>query len=493
MSFEVEWHLPTKIVYFSEVGKQESGYQKEPRIISVSELKRAINFSKSFENSAATITFENADYFFEKLLSGENQYISGNKIVIKDSGTIIFTGKISEVPPPSNLSMFEIRVDVNKSSMGKKPNKKLTLDDFQNIPDENKGKYGNIIGGSAVNSSGATKGILTAYRVDNNKFLAAWHHLKAITGVYKSDETNITSLCTLQNSTDGNAYIIYTSTDPEIFFNANGMMDNFSNLIQDPAKILGKIISDFSDFIIDGISDASTIFYSRGYSSGASVIVIDDGISWSEVFKRFSNSFDCLIFTKASGNLGIKVLDWGTETAIKKIYPVYVDHKTFKNWKDIKEIVNEYQRMYWYHFREDFFQRTPQDIKISSNWDAKDSELRLYYIKDDIVAMDVTTRVLFIKKKPIIWYEFSIPKKYGNDIDLGDIVNFRYTRGIYKNAWRMVQIFRKVYGKNYKNTIKFEGFDITGINSGLIVLLDDTNTDIVLLKNENDESCHVLL
>ena len=489
MSYIVEIDWPSGKEYYTEIGKALTSGQGKAKIISISEITRAINPDKSFENSVASIELANTDSYFSNKMVSSDQYILGRDLKIYSDDTLIFSGKVSDIPR-SNPNIFQITADVNKYGYSLKPNKVIKKADFPNVPADNEGKYGNIIFGTASDEGGNGSGILTAYRVDTNKYLLAWHHVYSLIKVYDGNGTDITSSCTLDNNADGNAYIDYTSSDNEIYVNCYGMTDSSGNLIENPAKMLEALNDNFGSFTIDGISDAETIFASRGYENG-SVIVIDDDITWEEVLHRYAINFDCLIFQKANGNLGIKVLDWGTEVATKRIKEIYVDDKTFELWRDMKEIINEYRRMYWYHFRKDFFHRLPADIEASTNWQATRGDIDLRYIKESDVARDVASRLIFFKRNPIIWYSFNLPRIKGDDIELADVIEFRYKNGLYPNAWRMIQIFRKTYSQG--GLINFEAMDITGINQGLIQLWDESDDKVILLKDESDPECNVLL
>jgi len=490
MSFIVELHWPSGIEYYTEIGKKLHNGQGKARIISISEITRAINPDKSFENSVANIELANTDGYFSKKMTSSDQYILGNDLKIYNDSTLIFSGKISDIPR-SNPNVFQITADVNKFGYSLKPNKVIKKSDFPNVPAENEGKYGNIILGTASDEGGNANGIITAYKVDTDKYLLSWHHIHSLIKVYDSSGTDITSSCTLDNNADGNAYITYTSSDNEIYVNCYGMINSSGDLIVNPARMLEAINDKFGSFTIDGITDAESIFTSRGYENGA-VIIINDDLSWEEVFKNYAINFDCLIFQKSNGNIGLKVLDWGTEIATKRIKEVYVDDKTFENWRDLKEIINEYRRMYWYHFRNNFFLRSPADISATTKWQATTTDIDLRYIRESDIARDVASRLIFFKRNPIIWYSFSLPKNKGDDIELADVIEFRYKNGLYPNAWRMIQIYRKTYSQNGL-IINFEAMDITGINTGLIQLWDENDDNVVLLKDESDPECNVLL
>ncbi len=490
MSYIVSIEFPASgIKYFGEIGNQTTtiGTGIKGCIKEISEISRVINKDKSFENSKAVVIFENIDGYWDNIMDSDDQYLLGQEMRIYQNDILIFTGKISDIPE-TDPDSFILEADTMNIGYNDIPNKTIKKNEFNNVPADNEGKYGNIIYGVASDEGSNGTGIITAYRVDSNKFLLAWHTIKEIIKVYNKDGVDITSSCTLDNNADGNAYINYNATDLEIYVNCKGKTDSSGNLIENPALILEDMNTNFGNFLIDGIDDATTIYSIRAYKG---TIVINEGLTWQEIIKQFAINFDALIFQKANGNLNIKVLNWGSEVAKGNINKIYVDKNTFRNWRDTSKIINSFRRMYWYHFRKDFFQRLPNDVDTSTRWKASKTNIDLRYTADNDTALDVSSRILFFRKTPIIWYKFDLPLLKGNNIELGEVYNLKYHKGYFPNAYRLIQIFRKTYVGEGK--VSFEAMDITGINEGLIVLYEDNDPNIYKLKDENDLDCPVLL
>jgi hypothetical protein len=494
MSYFVEIDFPSSgIKKFGEISVQTSTGNVLKYIKSVSEISRAINKNKSFENSTATIIFHNINGYFDKIMKDDDRYIKGVIVRIYDNDILIFTGKIYDTPK-CNVNEFAIIADSKTFGLDKIINRKIKKKDFSNAPNINVGKYSNIIFGFASDSGENNSGILTAYKIDTNKYLAAWHELKGFenpytgTDVFDKDGNNITNVCSFLNQ-DGKAYIVYSSTENEIYFNANGFVKD-SSLIENPAEQLEELNNIFGLFTFDGITDAANVYNSRKYSG--SCIIINDNIKWETFFKNFAVNFDCFLFQKVNGNLGIKVLDWGTETPNHTIKEMYVDQNTFSNRRDMSKIINEYQRMYWYHFRKNFFHRLPSDVTASTKWISEPETLDLRYHRDEVTAMDVTARLIFFKKVPIIYYIIPIPKNIGNKIELGDVINFKYKKGFFPYTYRLTIVLRKNYTQS-KEFVFIEGMDITGINENLIRLWRDDDKDIIRLIDESEQNCHALL
>ena len=484
----VEIEYPTRTEIYDEAGGEFHGQQVYGRVISISQITRAINKDKSIENSYAEVIFTNIDKYFDNILESEDKYIFGKTLRIYDDDTLIFTGKISEIIK-TKPTQFGIRADFVSYGIDERINKAITKTEFANAPEDNVGKFANIIYGVASDEGSASKGIITAYRVDTGKYLLAWHKIKELIAVYDKDGNDITASCTLQNDdTTGYAFILYDSTDNEMYVNCKGKTDEAGNLIENPADVLEDLLTNFSDFTISGVDEAWMVYEDRGYIA---TVVIDDDISFRSFFEKFSKSVDNLIFQKADGSLGLKVLDWGTETPIKSIAKIYIDNSSFENWRDTEELTSKIKRMFWWHFRNKYYQRLPEDVE-TVGWVDRIVKAEMQYIKEDEVAKDVASRILFFKQRPVIWYAFSIPKQIGNDIDLGDVIEIEYFTGIYAGRKRYVQVFRKTYTQG-SGLIRFEAMDITGINKGLIKLWDEDDDQVVLLKDESDPECNVLL
>lgn len=290
---------------------------------------------------------------------------------------------------------------------------------------------------------------------------------------------------------NGAATISYTSTDDEIYFNAKGFEVNLA-WEENPAKCLEELNSRFGSFTFDGIDAAATIYTDRGYS-GISVVIgqaYRPDVSWGEFLQAFAQNWDALVYMQANGNLKIKVLDWGAETAVASIPEIYIhdyDHEI-----DMEKIVNEYRRMWWYHWRLNYFHRLPQDVAETTLWEAAPDALDLRQHSDDASAADVAAGILFFAKEPTIYYNLKVERSQAKAVDIGDVVNIRYPRGLYPDEYRMMQVYRIERAEEGK--IVWRGLDVTEINYGLIRLYNDADPEIHELLTEGvDADCGVLL
>ena len=486
MSYFVKIIFPSGPKIFGEHNYQIDSGNILGRVKEVSTITRAINIDKSFENSKALIRFVNTDGYFDEIMKSDDRYILKKQIKIFDDKTLIFSGMVSNLPkcPPNE---FKIEADVKTAGFDNKVNSVIKKSEFPQVPQENEGKNSNIIGGYVTDNGGNGTGALVAVRVDENCYLAAWHHV-SITEIYDSNETEITSSCTVYDE-NGYTYINYTSNEPELYYNCFGLESN-GQVLSNPADILAEIVSRFSNFPITNFEQAQDVYKNRGYSGVA--IAITNEMTWREFFRQFSLNFDCYIFLSVDGKLTVKALDWGREAERHVIPKIYVDSNTFENWMDFKGITNEYKRMYWYHYRKSFFHRMPQDIIQPTGWEAESNNIDLRFNKDDLTTRDVTSREACLRKNPIIWYGFSIGKEIAKDIEIGDVVSFQYSRGYYPNQWRLCLITRITYIQN-STLIRFEGMDVNGINESAIILQDSQTENAVKLKDTADSLCNVLL
>jgi hypothetical protein len=503
MSYFVELDFPVKpatepptvtTVKYGEVGLNTDTGNVLAYIKSVSEIYRVVNENRSFENSAATIVFQNLNGHFNKLMNSDDKYIKGIVCRISDNDTLIFTGKVYTLPN-CDPKEFIIVADSKTDGINDEINKVITLTEFPNCPVFNVGKYSNIVFGEASDYGGNNTGMLTAYQVDNNRFLAAWHHLHGFNGgnvrVYKPDGTHITPVCTFDNNIDGNAYILYTPPiDGELYFDTDGFIDDGDVYITNPAWQLWHMNNKFGKFVIRGTSAASIIYDGRGYDTSS--IVINDATTWGQFFERFCINFDCYIYHLVTGRIKIKVLTWGEDAAEFTINPHYVDSlETFKNRQDMSEIINEYKRMYWYHFRLNFFHRLPSDVDSDTEWQAEKGNLDLRYLNDETISKDVAERHLYFQEKPITYYRFRLPKIIADPLDLINQIKIKFQTGYNSYVWRLILIIKKINLPD-SNLIGFEAMDITGIDGGLIRLWEENNPDIVLLRSDSDPKCHIL-
>jgi hypothetical protein len=370
-------------------------------------------------------------------------------------------------------------------------NQKITAEDFASADAENLGQFGNYVFGFVSDADIQSPiGKLIAYRVDTRTYLAAWHSLYSITNVYSSiSESEIDSAnWTLDNNADGNAYIVFSTdiADEEIQvgFNAYGYPE-VSTYMTNPITALNTLNVELSSpLTFDGISTAETEATARLYVCS---FAITDGITWKQFLAQFARNFDCNIWQKINGEIGIKMMDWGYETSSKTIRAANIIEYT--NRKDITQIASRIRRMYEWHIRKQYFAKLPIDIDASSAWRGKDMNLDLRYTSDDSTSADVAQRYMNIYQDPLTWIRISVDKDTGMDIDLGDVITVIYPKGYYPNGEIESQVFRKTHRDTF---ITLDLLNIGVIEDGAFRLWEVSDPKIVLLHDESDPDCETL-
>lgn len=276
--------------------------------------------------------------------------------------------------------------------------------------------------------------------------------------------------------------LTHSTSDSSNFWNTVSQITNYAEMLQNLNQNFGKFGLSNSD-----VSDVADIYDVRGYVGA--LILIDDEIQWDEFMQRWAESGDGVFFQKADGTMGIKVLNWGTETSVDSIHQIYAGGFTF--WKDITEVINELRRMYNFHFQKKVFKNLPADVTASTNWEAQSDDMDLRYHTSDSVTLDIATRKIFIQKIPLIWYKFTVPAVKGLSYELGDSVTISNRRGYFPDSERLMQIYSLTY--NPTGMIEVKGIDITEINGRMIILLADADPNIHELEDEEDPNCSVLL
>ncbi|MCP4763079.1 MAG: hypothetical protein GY870_14985 [archaeon] len=502
MAFYVELDLPDSgTVRFGELGQQTATGNVLKKIKSISDVYRVINKNRSFENSNATIIFDNIDNYFSDLLKSDDRYIKKIECRIYDDETQIFMGKIYDILP-SSPAEFIIVADSKTNNINEVINRVIKKSEFPNVPANNEGKYANIIYGTASDSGSAGVGITTAYRVDTNKYLAAWNHLAGFQSPYTgtqvfaligTTETNVTGSCTFTNAGDGYAYINYTSTADEIFFNSTGKMDGGLALITNPAWQLFDLNTFWGSpvFTFQGFGAASTIYNNRGYTENC--IIINDGMKWGDFFEKFCLNFDCYLYQRVGGKIGIKVLEWGSVESELTINENFIDFRTFQQQPDISEIINEYQRGYWYHYRKNYFQRLPSDIVSSTQWLAENKFLDLRYHRNNAISSDVASRKLYFDDKPKYFYISQVPKDKAKTLELSDVYMFRVYKSFADFEYILALVLKKIHIQG-SNLVTLKVQDISAVNpDNSIRLWELNNINIAELKSESDPDCHILI
>lgn len=477
---------------YSYVGQTVSGFtgNVQGRLISVSELTRAMREDKEMENSTVTVVLADTDNYFSDKLSSADQYIKGQTLSVYDDTTLVFTGYITHLPevPVGQFAVTATLFDLLDVEI----NTKITAETFASADAENLGQYGNYIFGLVSDADiQAPIGKLIAYRVDTRTYLAAWHHLYEVTNVYSSvSESEISDATwSLDNNADGNAYIVFSTdiADDEIQvgFNAYGYKKD-STYMTNPITALDTLNTELSSpLTFDGISDAETEATSRLYVCS---FAITDGVTWKQFLAQFARNFDLYIWQKINGEIGIKMMDWGYEESSKTISTPHIIE--YSNRKDITQITSRIRRMYEWHIRKMYFAKLPIDITARSAWVGKDVNLDLRFTSDDSTSADVAQRYMNVYQDPLTWIRISVDKETGKDIDLGDVITVTYPKGYYPNGEIESQVFRKTHKDTF---ITIDLLNIGVIEDGAFRLWELSDPKIVLLHDESDPDCEVLL
>ena len=212
---EVKINWQSGVEYYSQHAGQYPTYQTKPYLVSISEITRALSLDFTIENSSVTIKLSNHDHYFTNKIKNESKTV-GIEVEVKD-GDIIFTGKTAESPKPEG-NYYIIKADIF-SMLDLPINTGITKTEYENVPPENEGKYTPILYGTA----NVSPGMMTAYLVDANKYLATRTPLSEILDVVDKNGTSILSSITWNvDPVTKYTYINYTGTDKYVKFSGLG-------------------------------------------------------------------------------------------------------------------------------------------------------------------------------------------------------------------------------------------------------------------------------
>jgi len=478
---------------YSYTGQSISGFtgNVQGRLISISELTRAMREDKEMENSTVTVTLVDTDNYFSTKLTNADQYIKGQTLTIYDDTTLVFTGYITSLPevPVGQFGVTATLFD----QLDEEINKKITLTDFANADDENIGQFSNYVFGYVTDETIQNPiGKLIAFRVDTRKYLAAWHELYSITKVYSSiSETEFTEddWHTTVDEVTGYTYIEFDTdvadTEIQVSFNAYGYSVT-STYETNPISCLDALNTLVgSPITFDGLSTAETESTTRSYVAN---FPITDGITWKQFLAQFARNFDLNIWQEIDGKIGLKMMDWGYETSSKTITTPHI--LDYSNRKDITQIASRIRRMFGWHIRKQYYSKLPIDTTSSTGWAGRDINLDLRFTDDDNTSSDVAQRYMNIYQDPLTWLTVSVDKEIGKDIDLADVITIIYPKGYYPNGEIESQVYRKIHRDTF---ITLELLNIGVIEDGSFRLWDDSDPKVVLIHDEADADCEVLL
>ncbi len=444
---EINW--PSGVEKYSQRAIQFTGSQSKPYLLKVPQITRALNIDHTIENTTLILQLSDyTGYFTEK--EKTDKYIFGRKVKMYHNNTCLFTGWIAE-PPKSEDKIYTLKADLY--SILKSPiNLVITRDDYPNITPgtENANTYGNIILGASI------QGWYTAKRIDTNTYHAAWNPLTEITKAKTKDgqEINLTDInLTIQ---DEISYIEYISTEETIHFAGKGPQEN-GELIENPIRMLQYILENFTTLEVEDLSEIIELYENRDYPGNH--LFITDGITISEFFSYFSESYGGRPLITREGKVNVKTLRWGDQTPVNTLREQEI--KNFRKWKEYKYLRHAWGRNYNYDPSTGQYNYNPIDIESTSLWSNQNGTINQRYLLLDPDSRDIALREKFLKEAPLLFYSFQVPGKYMNSIDYGDIIELTHRKG-FSTEPRLMQILRLSTVEN-SGFIAIEGFDITEI------------------------------
>lgn len=257
-------------------------------------------------------------------------------------------------------------------------------------------------------------------------------------------------------------------------------------LIENPARILEVMVALFADFDVTGTDEALEIYEDRNYC-GVS-IVISDELEWRPFLERFAREWDGFIFPETNGDIGLKVLAWGTETADVTLLEGAIDYASFKKIDDRKNIVVEFQRFYDYNPRTKKYIYNPADITSNQNHRGKKKPFYCKYHTDNASNKDVISRSMFLVKFPVKRYEFRVLPQNGNEIDVGMVIEAPLP-GLDTGSRLLLVTSKKIDD----NGDVLRVMDVSSINEKHLIYYDESDERVMEYKDESDPECLVYL
>jgi hypothetical protein len=449
---EIDW--PSGTQKYSKYGYYFTDHQAIPLLLSIPNISRVLIYSDKCENSTASIELsDHTGHFSAKLEHAQDRYCVGKTVRIWENAVNIFTGVISEMPEVKSRKCT-IKIDLFYS-LENPLNKQITRDEFLLVPKENEGKWSNVIYGNGSIQTGKD---FTAYRIGDNKYLAAWNTLSGITGAYNKDVDIFSQITMSIEPTKGYTYILYTSTELEITFSANGPTES-GILIENPARMLEALCEKFAASItITGIDEAATTYDEIGSYNGNNLAITDD-IKLREFLSQYASDFDTNIIYTREGTLKLQVLNWGNIETTATPHPTL--YSNFETWKDASSIFKKLQRKYAYIPAQNKFYWEPQDITASTAYNDKLKELTQKNLVNNLTSWYIAGRYAYIYQEREEICTFELPREFVKEknLELGDILTVSHKKTGYTEI--LVQLRRESWSD--KAFVKYEGANITGI------------------------------
>ncbi len=464
MSYYIEIDWPSGALKYSKYGYYFANHQAYPLLLTIPNITRVLTYSDKCENSTASIELsDHTGHFSAKLEHAQDRYCVGKTVRIWENAVNIFTGVISEMPEIKNWRctiMIDLFYLLENSI-----NKQITRDEFLQIPAGNEGKWGNIIYGNGTIQTGKD---FTAYRIAENKYLAAWNTLSAITGAYKQDVDILSQITMSIDPAKGYTYIIYTSTELEITFSGTGPTES-SVLIENPARMLEALMEKYAASItITGIDEAAAEYETIGSYFGNNLVITDDR-KLREILTQYASDFDTNIIYTRIGNLELKVMKWGAIETQATPHPTI--YKNFETWKEASNLFKKLQRKYAYIPAQNKYLWEPQDIQTATSYNEKLKELTQVNLLNNMTSWYVAGRYAYINQEREQIVTFELPGEYVSEksLELGDVLSVSHKKTGYTEI--LVQLRRET--RSDKSFVKFEGANITHLTGEEFALYNE--------------------
>lgn len=495
MTVKVKCKFPMSDLLLATRNIQDGDGNWQNKILNISSLSRNIGEDKSYEISGMSIELNDSDRFFRKMMSGDNRYIAGKSVEIKnEDNSLIYTGNVEKWEFQEDS--FSISINDKLSGLDKVIPHTLTKEEYENAVDEADGTSIPIIYGYVY----ADKGAVKCMRVDTTLesgvtkgiYLLADHHCFSLRAAYKEDGTDISGDCVLSNlgttgQEDEKAFVIYNiGVVPEgeeveyipAFINVDveGKMKDAA-LIEHPLDALEDIIDNYTAMTLSGsdLTENYAIMSDRGYKIAA---VIIDQKTLGDVLIAFAYSFDCDFYLSKGNEIVIALLNWDNPVPAK-----YLDENLTIGFQ-IQELPDEIRNKIKYNYRYDYahetYQRSPLYEKPGSiaNWGEfynKNEPLELKYVYDEATALDVVQRFALQKRNPKRIAVVDLPLAEFSGLDISDVVEIEHP-GAIDDEKRKYQI-RRVNIDFTADAVQMECIDITSLTGGIFILGDDSFTD----------------
>lgn len=468
---KVEIDFPSGTEVYTTHAIQIPGGQSLPLLVSVAKVTRAINLDAGFENSTVEITLSDHSGHFKSKLETADRYVLGRTVRVYRENNLIFTGKCTNIPRSEKHHVI-IKADIF-SLMGP-VNTPLEKSDFPLCPEENVGKYPNIIYGHA----NARTAMFTAYRIDDKKYIAAWNTLSDLTSAQDTNGNNILPYLTLSYDTNGSTYIIYNSGDPEISFSAEGPTDQ-GTISDNPADMLSLLLSGFTTLTLENQTETAAIFESRGYLGNC--LFITGNPKLQDVLRDFGMSFNSSAFISEAGNVKITTLRYSelNTASIEK-----TEVKGFQYQYNTRLLKKRWHRKFQYCPKDSNYTYSPA-VTTLNDWTSDVGEFPQKYIVTDSTSWDAATRDKMQRENPLLIYSFSIPFSTASTLDLGDMVAVTTRKNIYPTE-RSAQIVRIAHPQKRTGFVLIEAFDFSSLKENTFILQEPGHPDVARLYEYGD-------